>query len=133
MSEQETFNEKLGGASLEELEGIWKDALREFMDQIGVPERYAEAEGSVQRHASWTTLQTDWITLPQVVRQQRYGELRGRDARAPEVLAVECDKILIAKPVRTMASQPSVEGLLAYVISKRVIRTEEIALRLATT
>ncbi len=32
-----------------------------------------------------------------------------------------------------MASQQSVEGLLAYVISKRVIRAEEISLRLSTT
>ncbi len=67
------------------------------------------------------------------LQKQRHGELRRRDARASEVLAVQCDKIHIAKPVRTLASQQSVEGLLAYVISKRVIRTEEIALRLSTT
>ena len=67
------------------------------------------------------------------VRKQRYGWLRGRDARAPEVLAVQYDKILTAKSVHTMASQQSVEGLLTYAISKRVIWTEAIALRLATT
>ncbi len=75
MSKQESFNEKLGGASLQELEGMWKEALLEFMDQIGVPERYIEAEGSVQRHETWTSMAPDWITLPVVVRQQRYGEL----------------------------------------------------------
>jgi len=75
MTEQESFNEKLGGASLVEVEGMWKEALREFMGQIGAPERYVEAEGSVLHHASWTSLATDWITLPQVVRRQRYGEL----------------------------------------------------------
>ncbi len=67
------------------------------------------------------------------LQQQRDRQLRGRDARASEVLAVQGDEILIAKPVRTLASQQSVESLLAYVISKRVIRTEEIALRLSTT
>lgn len=75
MTKQESFNDKLGRASLEEVEGIWKEALREFMGQIGVPERQAEAEDSVGRHPAWTSLATDWITLPQVVRQQRYGEL----------------------------------------------------------
>jgi Fe-S-cluster containining protein len=71
----ENFNEKLGAASLEELEGIWKEALTGFMDQIGVPERRAEAEGSVLQHPAWTSLATDWITLPTVIRVQRYGEL----------------------------------------------------------
>ncbi len=67
------------------------------------------------------------------LRKQRYGELRRGDARASEVLAVRCDKIHIAKPVCTMASQQSAKALFAYVISKRVIRAEEIALRLSTT
>jgi hypothetical protein len=67
------------------------------------------------------------------LQKQRYDELRRRHARASEVLAVQGDEILIAKPLRTLASQQSVEGLLAHVISKRVIRAEEIALRLSTT
>jgi len=75
MSEQVSFNERLGAASPEELEELWKAALREFMGQIGVPKRYAEAEGSVLRHESWTSMSADWISLPSVLRQQRYGEL----------------------------------------------------------
>ena len=67
------------------------------------------------------------------LQKQRDGELRRRDTRASEVLAVQRDKILIGKPVRTPASQQSVEGLLTYVISKHVIRTEKITLRLSTT
>ena len=67
------------------------------------------------------------------LQKQRYRELRRRHARAAEVLAVQCDKILIAKPVRTVSSQQSVEAVLAYVISKYVIRAEEITLRLSTT
>lgn len=90
MSKQESFNEKLGGASLEELEGMWKDALREFMGQIGVDERYTEAEGSVVRHKAWTSLATDWITLPSVVRQQRYGELLEVIREAGYATRAEC-------------------------------------------
>jgi Fe-S-cluster containining protein len=75
MTTDESFNEKLAGASPEDLESLWKEALREFMGQIGVPERIVEAEGSVQRHEVWTSLVTDWNTLPPMVRQQRYGAL----------------------------------------------------------
>ncbi len=62
------------------------------------------------------------------LKKQRYRELRRRHARAAEILAVQGDKIFIAKPVRTVPSQQSVERVLAYVISKHVIRAEEITL-----
>lgn len=75
MSEQESFAEKLGGADLAQVEAFWKEALVGFMEQVGVPERYAEAEGSVLRHESWTSLAADWDTLPPPLRAQRYGEL----------------------------------------------------------
>ena len=67
------------------------------------------------------------------LKKQRDRELRRRHARTAEVIAVQGDKILIAKPVRTLPSQQSVERVLAYVISKHLIRTEEITLRLSTT
>ncbi len=90
MSKEESFNEKLGQASLEELEGIWKEALREFMGQIGVPERYVEAKGSVGRHEAWTSLATDWATMPQVMRQQRYGALLEVIREAGYATRAEC-------------------------------------------
>jgi len=55
------------------------------------------------------------------LQKQRDGDLRRRHARACEVLAVQRYEIVIRKPVCTMASQQSVEGLLAQVISKHVI------------
>jgi Fe-S-cluster containining protein len=75
MSEKESFAEKFTSADTAEVEALWKEALREFMGQVGVPERYVEAEGSVLRHEAWTSMSADWASLPPGVRQQRYGEL----------------------------------------------------------
>ncbi len=90
MSKEASFTEKLEKASLADVEELWKKALREFMDEVGVPERYVEAEGSVLRHESWTTLQPEWDGLPSPVRQKCYGELLEVIREAGYATRAEC-------------------------------------------
>jgi len=90
MSKETSFVEKLGGASLEEVEALWQEALQEFMDRIGVPERYGEAEASVRLDPAWTGLSADWITLPSAIRQTRYGELLSMLERCGYATRQEC-------------------------------------------
>ena len=75
MGNEPTFVETLGRASLDELETLWKEALREFMAQIGVPDQVAAAEALVLADPAWTGLAADWITLPSAARQTRYGQI----------------------------------------------------------
>ncbi len=67
------------------------------------------------------------------LQKQRDRELRRRDTRAAEFLAVQRDEVLVSEPLRPVAREQSVEGLLADVLAERVIRPEQIPLRLATT
>ncbi|MFH2005214.1 MAG: YkgJ family cysteine cluster protein [bacterium] len=90
LSMEAPFVEKLGRASLEEVEAMWQEALQEFMERIGVPERLGEAAASVRRDPAWTGLAVDWITLPTVIRQTRYGELLSALERAGYATRQEC-------------------------------------------
>ncbi len=69
------FSTQLAEASWVELEALWQQALREFMERIGASEHLAEATEAVRAHAFTCALEADWITLPTRAREERYGRL----------------------------------------------------------
>jgi hypothetical protein len=67
------------------------------------------------------------------LQKQRNCELRRRDTRAAEFLAVQRDEVLVSEPLRPVAREQAVEALLADTIAERVIGPEQTSLPLATT
>lgn len=73
--EETALSDTLAKATWPELGELWKAALQEFLENIGVPEHFADVVEIVRSHSLYRSLEADWITLPTRVRQERYARL----------------------------------------------------------